>query len=493
MPFKESPNPVAVVDIGSNSVRLVIYDGYKLAPSPLFNEKMLCGLARGLNETGCLNPEGVVSAFNTISRFVKLTRVMGIKNLHIIATSAVRDAIDGKDFVKKVEDAHKVKVSVLSGECEAKYAAYGVISSIKDAEGVVGDLGGGSLELITVHGNKIGKGYSFPIGPLRVDTSGKSSRQNYIAEIDAYFKKFHFKSLTKKNFYAVGGAFRNIAKIHATRKGYPLKVIHNLVIDAKELYATLEIIARMSPSALQKIPDISKKRMTFLPYAALVAMRIIDTGKPKAFIFSATGIREGLLFEKLSDAAKKEDPLITGACEMMRRTLRTPQYGMELYDWVKPLFAGDKNVNMRLVKASCILSEISCYDNTEYRGELAYRLILDSSLTSINHKERLFIAKALYCRYRIYPDEEILSAMESLIDEEGARRAHILGSAMRLARAVSASYPGILSRISISLTKNSVILHFPKELKLLVGEPIEKRLKHLASAIGVAPKIKMVK
>lgn len=491
MPFKESPHPIAVIDIGSNSVRLVIYDGKKRAPSALFNEKMLCGLARGMNVTGKLSPEGVISANETVARFIKITHVMGIKKVNIVATSAVRDATDGQAFVKKIEKLHKVKVAVLSGEIEAEYAGLGVISSIKDTHGVVGDLGGGSLELIEVNGDKTGKGYSFPIGPLRVDISSKTARKDYLAAIDSCFAQFPFKKLNGKSFYAVGGAFRNMAKIHSARKGYPLKVIHNLLIDAKELYATLEVISRMSPSALQKMPGIPKKRMDFLPFAALIAMRLIEIGKPKDFVFSATGIREGLLFSKLPDDLKQQDPLISGVSEIMRRVLRTPQYGYELAKWVSPILTGENKIDPRLVLASCILSEISCYENTEYRGELAYRHILDSSLLGINHKERLFIAKALYCRYRTNPDEDILSAMAPLLDEENARKAHILGSAMRLARSISASCPGVLENTPIKLTKNRIVITFPNKFAQLSGETVEKRLKNLAQAIGVGAKIKV--
>jgi exopolyphosphatase/guanosine-5'-triphosphate,3'-diphosphate pyrophosphatase len=493
MPLKESPNPIAVIDIGSNSVRLVVYDGQTRAPSVLFNEKMLCGLAKSMNSTGALSPEGAVSALATVTRFIKITRIMGIKKLHILATSAVRDANDGKAFVKKIESLHRVKVTVLSGETEAEYAGLGVISSIETINGIVGDLGGGSLELIEVNGHKIGKGYSFPIGPLRIDTAEKTARKDYLAAIDSCFAQFPFKKLHGQNFYAVGGALRNMAKIHIARKGYPLKVIHNMIIDAKELHATLEVIARMSASALQKMPGIPKKRMDFLPFAALIAMRIIEIGKPKNFIFSATGIREGLLFSKLPDAVKQQDPLISGAIEMIRRALRTPKYGIELADWVAPILVGNNKICPRLVLASCILSEISCFENTEYRAELAYRLILDSSLTGIDHRERLFIAKALYCRYSTHPDEDILAAMEPLLDEDSARKAHILGSSMRLARSISASCPGSLGKMPLKLTKNHVILTLPKDLTQLCGEVVEKRLKLLAGAIGVLGKIKLEK
>jgi len=493
MPLKESPNPVAVIDIGSNSVRLVVYDGQKRAPSPLFNEKMLCGLAKGMNSTGALSPEGVISAHATVARFIKVTRIMGIKKVSILATSAVRDASDGKAFVKKIESLHKVKVTILSGETEAEYAGLGVISAIEATHGIVGDLGGGSLELIEVNGHKIGKGYSFPIGPLRIDTAGKTARKDYLAAIDSCFVQFPFKKLNGQSFYAVGGAFRNIAKIHSARKGYPLKVIHNLIIDAKELYATLEVISRMSPSALQKMPGIPRKRMDFLPFAALIAMRIIETGKPKNFIFSATGIREGLLFSKLPEDVQQQDPLISGATEMMRRVLRTPQYGIELAEWVAPLLVGANKISPRLVIASCILGEISCFENTEYRAEIAYRLILDSSLTGINHRERLFIAKTLYCRYSTHPDEDILAAMEPLLDEDSARKAHILGSSMRLARSISASCPGSLAQMPLKLSKNNVVLILPKNFSQLAGEVLDKRLKFLAGALGVSAKLKIEK
>jgi exopolyphosphatase/guanosine-5'-triphosphate,3'-diphosphate pyrophosphatase len=485
MPFSK---PVAVIDIGSNSVRLVIYDGLKRAPTPLFNEKVLCGLAKGIDKTGMLNKEGVIQAEIAIRRFVKLTQIMQVSKLNIFATAAVRDATDGENFVKNLQSKYNVKITVFSGKEEAEHAGLGIVSSISKAKGVVGDLGGGSLELIGVGKGQTFKGTSFPIGPLRTPESAKSKEQ-LKQFVDSYIDQFPLQdNLSDKDFYAVGGAFRSLAKVHMARKNYPLKVIHNYKVTTEDFLTTIQIVSRMSEESLMKIPGISAKRSDFLPYAALVLEQIIKKGNPQNIVFAASGVREGVLFSQLTQHKKSEDGLISGCIEMMGRIMRNPEYGYELAEWMSPLFAEESNQSKRLRIAACIMSEISCFENTEYRAELAYRKVLDSSLIALSHKDRVFIAKSLYCRYSTYPDEYILSTMQSLLSTKKIQLAQIIGSAMRLGRSLSCSNIGILQKTCLKISGDKLILDMNGNQDL-EGEAIQKRLRQLAEVIGLEPKL----
>ena len=479
--------PVAVIDIGSNSVRLVIYDGLKRAPTPLFNEKVLCGLGKDIDKTGVLNKEGVVQAEAAIRRFVKLSEIMQVNKLNIFATAAVRDAQDGEKFVARLMKKYNVKITVLSGIEEAEFAGLGIVASISKAKGVVGDLGGGSLELISVEKGITRQGVSFPMGPLRVPDSAKSKEQQRTF-IDSYVDRFPLHDcLSGKDFYAVGGSFRSLAKVHMARKNYPLKVIHNYKVPAEDFLNTVQIVSRMSQDSLVKIPGISIKRSDSLPYAALVLERIIKKGNPENVVFAASGVREGLLFSQLTKYKKSEDGLISGCIEMMSKIMRNPEYGYELAEWMSPLFPEETNQSKRLRIAAC-MSEISCYENTEYRAELAYRKVLDSSLIGLNHKDRVFIAKALYCRYSTYPDEYILSTMQSLLTARKIQLAQVIGSAMRLARSLSCSNIGVLQQTSLKIVADKLVLDMNGKHDL-DGESIQKRLRQLAEVIGLEGKL----
>ena len=230
--------------------------------------------------------------------------------------------------------------------------------------------------------------------------------------------------------------------------------------------------------------------MKLLPYAALILKHIIKLGKPKTIVFSASGVREGVLYSQLDEEQMHKDPLICGSIEMMTRMLRKPEYGYELASWMKPLFANDDSISEeRLRLAACIMSEISCYENTEYRAELAYRKILDSSLTGLNHKDRLFIAKSLYFRYSTYPDDNILSTMGTLLNSKKVQNAQVVGAAMRLARSLSCSSDGVLEKTKLQVNNNTISLAVSDDKTQLLGESVKKRVKQLAELLGMEAKV----
>lgn len=483
---------VAVIDIGSNSVRLVIYDSLQRVQIPLFNEKILCGLAEGMEIKGLLSKTGVQQAKASFARFMHLCKLMEISHIFSFATSAVRDASDGKEFVNYLQKTHNVKIDVISGQEEAKYASLGAISTLNNANGIIGDLGGGSLELASVKNKEYKNCDSLPLGPLRVNGDKNLSRSELIEYIDYQLSKTFLNQIPpEQNFYPIGGAFRTLAKIHMDKKKYPLKVIHNYKASASSFVNTLEVISRMQALEFKKVEGVSSiKRAKHLPYAALISSRIINYAKIKNVIFCAYGVREGILYDKLQKNIKKSDPLICESIKISQRGTQSENYAQTLYQWLLPLFRNIKPEHERLVLAVCYLSDISCFENAGYRGELAYKRVLDSSLVGISHKQRMFMAVALYQRYNYSLKNLNLKKMKSLINEKSLERAQKLGLIIRLARSLSSSCEHVLDKTTINIKSKKLILKIDRQYSNLVGEAQEKRLRQLANFLHVEFEVK---
>lgn len=483
-PVSEEGQSVAVIDVGSNSIRLVVYEGLKRALIPIFNEKILCGLAKNMEKTGHLDPGGRKRALAVLDRFITLATVMGVDSLTVFATSAVRDAQDGADFVAQVQSCYKCEVTVLAAEDEAYYSALGVINSIDNVHGFVGDLGGGSLELVWVDHGNIAHKASFPIGTLRLIHGKEIKIQHYIASIDYHIASF-FSQHTMENchFYLVGGSFRSLVKMHMMKKHYPIKVLHNYVVQAEEFYSTLQIVARSSWSTLKKTKVVPKKRLSLLPIAALVAERIIFHGRPSQVVCSTSGVREGVLMSQLTEQQKTLHPLIAACIEMAKKVNRSSQYGYELMQWVSPLFAPMTPECKNLMLAACLLSDICCYENTEYRAELAFKKIMDSSLIGVTHKERIYIAAALYYRYKATLEDEYMHLIVCFLSKKDQHEVALLGAAMKLARNISASSCGVLSNTPVMIKGKTVYLQLQGTYAALKGEAVEKRLRSLAAIL----------
>ena len=308
--------PVAIIDIGSNSVRLVAYEGLTRSPTPIYNEKVLCGLARGVMTTGRLAPDGVERALAALSRFRKLCDVMRIGDVVVIATAAARDAKNGPDFLRQAAEVIGDAPTLLSGRREAELSGLGVVAGIYKPDGVVGDLGGGSLELIDVKDARLGKGTTLPLGGLSLmDASGKSTRAALKIVRDAIVEAAPLGGLKGRDFYAVGGTWRAFARLHMRQRNYPLQMMHGYVIAARDAADFADLLARVDSDALDAITSIPAQRRPLLAYAAVVLAEIVRHAKPRDIVFSASGVREGLLFERLPPEEQTLDPLTFSAAQ----------------------------------------------------------------------------------------------------------------------------------------------------------------------------------
>ncbi|WP_173796320.1 Ppx/GppA phosphatase family protein [Hartmannibacter diazotrophicus] len=482
--------PLAVIDIGSNSVRLVIYERLSRAPTVLFNEKTLAGLGKGVASTGRLGEEQVEKALLAIQRFKMLADVERCVELHILATAAVRDASNGPEFIERVETICGVPLTLLSGADEARLSAMGVASGFIHPSGIVGDLGGGSLELVRLTDGAVGEGRTFPLGGIRLEeAAGGSIKKAEKIAAEALADAAAEMICEGQTFYAVGGTWRSLARLHMFEIGYPLHVMHGYEIEADEALEFARTVARTDVSSIDQIGVVSKSRRNLLPFGALVLEKVIETLKPARVVLSALGVREGHLFELLSEAERNEDPLLEAAAELAYLRSRSPRHAEELIDWTaegfKALGVLETAEEARLRAAGCLVSDLGWRAHPDYRGEQSLNLIAHGAFTGIDHPGRAYLALSAYFRHVGIVDEALSPRIRELASTRLKGRARLLGAMLRLAYMLSASMPGIVPQTRLESGGDNLRLILPSALAGLDGERVRKRLSQLAKLGGL--------
>jgi len=484
--------PVGVIDIGSNSVRLVVYEGLTRSPTPIFNEKVLAGLGREVQTTKLLAPDAVEKALAALRRFRTLCDRIDVPNLWVIATAACRDAKNGQAFVDEAERICRTKIEVISGKREAELSALGVVSGFHRPDGLMGDLGGGSLELTDVRGHRVQPGITLPLGGLALQDLSKKS----LKKADKLVKKALGEARLLeggkgRSFYAIGGTWRALARLHMWQKGYPLHVMHGYVIPAKEAYEFSGLVHRVDTETLSNIEAVADARRPLLAYAALVLEHLIDMARPKDIVISALGVREGLLYSMLDAEERKQDPLIAAAQELNVLRSRSPAHGQELIIWTDRFMAStgiEETVEERRLRhAACLLGDIGWRAHPDYRGEQSLNIIANAAFVGIDHPGRTYLALAVFFRHVGLIDDELSPRLRELASTRVLDRARVLGAALRVAYLVSASTTGVLPKTPMVVERGRLVLRFENGLKTLAGERVFVRLRQLARLIGREP------
>ena len=482
--------PLSVIDIGSNSIRLVVYEGVARSPTVLFNEKMLAGLGRGIVTTGKLDPEAVTRSMEEFRRFRALSEQAGAEELHVIATAAAREAENGPDFIHRVEAVLGTEIRILSGREEAYYSALGVISGFHPADGIAGDLGGGSLELVDVKGEAIGDGITLPLGGLRLQDMAKNS---YAAATKIACEQIARAELLQggagRPFYAVGGTWRNLARLHMLTTGYPLAVMHHYEMNVANAVPFLQKVARGDVDKIKGIEGVSKARRALLPYGAIVLLEIIAAMRPSEIAVSALGVREGFLYSLLSAEERRTDPLISAAEELALLRARSVTHSHELVDWtadaLKAFGIAETEVEARYRHAACLLADIGWRAHPEYRGTQSLNIIAHASFIGVDHPGRLFLALVNAFRNDGVFNDTIAPELKVLATPHYVERAKLLAAMMRVVYLLTASMPRVMPRLKWEKRDGGALaLVIPPDLAGLYGERPAGRLAQLAKISG---------
>jgi exopolyphosphatase/guanosine-5'-triphosphate,3'-diphosphate pyrophosphatase len=482
------PPRSAVVDLGSNSVRLVVFEGIGRNPVAIFNEKAVLRLGRGLQQTGLLNEEGVGQALTVMRRYAAIARAMRADPFEVLATAAVRDASNGPDFVAALRDTlPALTIRVLSGEQEAAFSAAGLLCGIPSAEGILADIGGGSLEVVHVADGGVQAARTLPLGVLRLSdrSGGDVVRARAIAEqaMEAVPFLAHGQG---RDLYLVGGAWRALARIHMEQTGYPLTIVHHYTVSTEEARDLAGVIGSASRRALERLPGISRRRVDDMPFAAVVLRRLLRATGARRVVFSANGLREGWFMQRVADPAERgDDPVLAAARELAVRYGRTRVLPPALIAWTEALFPGEGTEARRLRAAACWMSDIGSQDHPEYRSEQTFLRVLRLPGIALDHHARAFLALTLALRYEAEPDMAYLDAARMLLDMSTLRRAEILGTALRLAYTLSGGTAELLACTSLSREPARLVLRLAAGGGVFAGEAIVRRTERLAQAAGL--------
>ena len=485
--------PLGVIDIGSNSVRLVVYEGAVRSPAPLFNEKVLCGLGRSIATSGKLGEESKQRALAALVRFRSIARILEVKNIRAMATAAVRDASDGAEFIERAEKACGTRIEVLSGEKEAQLAAQGIMMGFIHANGIAGDLGGGSLEIIDLSAEKLKEAVTLPLGGLRlIDTTG-AKVEKAIPIVEEVIARVPWLSGGKgRPFYAVGGSWRALARLHMEQTSYPLHVTQNYVIPAAEAIAFCEYVRKSKKlSGLSGADELAKARREVLPYGAVVLEELLKKAEPSQVVFSVFGIREGLLFSLLSPHERRKDPLISYCAELSSLRSRSVEHAWELCSWTDAIFTrpGPRETpeERRLRHAACLISDISWRAHPDYRGEQGINLLAYAALGGIDHPGRVFLALSIFYRHVGAGDgrgKDLSDQLKSVLSKRLQKRARIVGAAVRTAHMLSIGISGVIDETPLSYEDDKLVLTIPRSYAGMDGERLRRRLDALALLLG---------
>jgi exopolyphosphatase/guanosine-5'-triphosphate,3'-diphosphate pyrophosphatase len=491
---------IGVIDLGSNSLRLVVFERLGAAVFPLFNEKVMCGLGRGIASTGRLSPDGVALALANLRRFVAFARAIGVDHLAVLATAAVRDASDGRAFAGEVERQCHVEVKIIDGGEEARLSAAGVLAGIPGADGLVADLGGGSIELIRVRpsptsvdgGNpgQIGEGISLPLGPLRLAELGDGAKAACEAIDRGLTAAPILRWAAGKNLYLVGGAARAIARLHMEHTQYPLHIIHRYTVSRREAETFLDMIGRLSRKSLERITTVSRKRLEVVPLAAIVLRKLITTAAPQRVVFSALGLREGYAYGLIPVEDLGADPLIAAYMAVGRRQSRFQLDGDSLQRWTAPLFPNLSEADTARHRAACWLSDLAWSEHPDYRAKQAFTRSLTLPFAGSTHADRVFVATALHARYGGPADDPVKGPTRRLLDDRATQEARTLGAALRLAYTLCAGTIELLFELQLRRAGDIVVLEMPQESSLFLGETVQRRLDAVARSLGVTASIR---
>jgi exopolyphosphatase/guanosine-5'-triphosphate,3'-diphosphate pyrophosphatase len=470
---------VGVIDVGSNSVRLVVYDVRGRAMQPRFNEKVLAGLGKGLNSSGKLNKDGTDVAMAALSRFASITRAQQVDTLHAFATAAVREADDGKEFVDRARKETGISLRILPGGEEARYAAQGVLAGSPGVDGVAGDLGGSSLELARLSGGKYDGGSTYPLGPFALDTGGSFNEDKILDRIKDILEDSPELKKSGDTFFAVGGAWRAIGTLHMELTRAPLHMLQNYEMDAGKLGGLLDELMGGKKHA-DLLQEVARRRAATIPYAAAVLKTVIALGKFKTVMISSYGVREGIIFDSLDEAERKEDPLDAGLDALVAGDDHAAEFGRALAEWAED--TAQYTLGPRLSAAACRLVDIGALLHPDHRADLAFDLVARAPLPGLLHKDRAALALAVASRFKRNVSNPV---SEALLDNATKGKARALGALMRLAADFSGRSAGLLKHAKLACDGDTLELKVAAPYRALVSESVERRLEQAADDLDM--------
>ncbi len=505
---QSGPDQIGVLDIGSNSIRFVIYDLYGSHFTPVYNEKVLAGLGRGLKETGRLSEDGKRITLDNLTRFKAIADARGLFDpgnggIRIAATAAMRVATDARDFIKDIELKTGLRVEPISGLEEARLSALGLLAGNPGAQGLALDLGGASLEIIHLEEASPGARVSLPLGPF--DFVGADLRGADYADLKPKLEKvldaaatdpktppeiqsFLSGKMPLPTLHLIGGAWRNLGTIHMSRHSYPLRTLQRYRLGRQAASHLANWAWRDGKADLFDWPGLRAQRAETLPFSGLLLDCLIARTRPKVVEVSLTGLREGVVFDSLPDAVKERDPLLDGCRDFASGSLQSEYFGPPLMAFVDGIAdalppAFDHGTDQRLRQAACLLAGLGKNLHPDYRADVVFQNVLYAPIAGLSHPMRTWLALSQFRSVSHSKSAPNKRAVETLLNDDQIRSAEVLGAAIRLAIVATGRTPELVSELSLSVDNGTLTLR--SQTAELLTEQVTFRLRKLAEKLDM--------
>lgn len=476
--------PRAVIDIGSNTVRLVIYEGTARAPEVVWNENVAARLGRDLSKTGRIPTEAEAEALAALARYAQIVADRGIVDVQTVATAATRDAENGPEFLARVAELG-LAPRQLTGVEEANASAFGAIGAFPSAAGVVADLGGGSLELVSIAEGTCHHAASLPFGTLRLPAL-RAAKGKFAKRVHEALERIGWASAHSGPLFMIGGTWRAFAHYAMREADYPLTDPHGFRLSSHEADQLAKVLAETKPANLQNIPGITPMRAAYLPDAAALLRPLLAELEPTELIFSSWGIREGMLFSQLSSLVRAQDPLLAGVQAFAEPRDASITDAASVAGWTADIARGTGKRNERLRLASALLAAALQRVEPNLRINHAAEWALDKRWIDCSPRDRAMVCAALYGSLgRTGLD----ARLRVLASDDELREAVTWGLGFRLARRLGAGALAVLGSSRLRLKKNSLLLHIDKSHAALATPQVAKELEILAEWLGRKPQL----
>jgi len=471
----------AVVDIGSNTVRLVVYSGPQRAPNVWLNEKVTARLGRDLVATGAIPKAAEKLALRGLKRFAAIIEDLGVRDVATVATAAARDASNGPDFIDKVRGLG-LDPRVLTGVEEATSSAFGVIGAFPGAKGIVADLGGGSLELVAIEDGQCHDGISLPLGTLRLPALREGGPHGFRKAVKAELAKADWAQKHGGPLYLVGGTWRALASFAMHKGKYPLTDPQAYCLTPEDAGKVARKLAKADPAKLSVISGITTSRAAGLPDAAAMLNVMLKQLAPDSLVISAWGIREGLLFERLEDIARDQDPLLTAITHFT-----TPR-GADITNatltaaWTAEAVDGRNRGSERIRLAATMLMQAAARIEPNMRLSHATDWALEKRWVGLDHTGRAMMAQALRASCG---SPKLVDDYLRLASEDQLHRASAWGLANRLCRKIGAGTRISLRGSALRREGETLVLWFDETRSYLMADTVRSELANLADWLGL--------
>ncbi len=493
-PTSQAPErsaPYGLLDMGSNSLRLVIYEPRFPWPRVYLDEKTMAALGHGLAETGRLDPRNQSIALESLKRFSALVRSTKVARVDAVATAAVRDASNGPEFVEQAQAVFGHPIKVAPGPQEALWGIKGVIAGAPEAQGIFADMGGGSLQVGLVDPRKDGLRQSFPMGALRLLEQCKGDSAKAHALIQRALERLSWLEQGKgKSLYLVGGAWRALALTHMRDTGYPLTMVHGYNLKVEKVLPWLTMLKEASEKTLKALPIRQTRRRATLPFAAASLIALIEATRVSRIQFSAFGIRQGIMFDQVLDQAIWQSPeqlYHYAATSLFRGGNRYGEdLGQALLRWI-PWQLIDAGVPSAAAKETAlIMSDVGWDYHSERRASDVVLDVLHTRDLPLSHKDRVFVSLVLTTRHGADHRTTIAPDLLHLLRDQEIKAARALGLILRFAYKCSGATQAVLLRSRLEIQGDSLVLHLGSSLDGLTTQGLKDNLAKLAKRLGMA-------